>query len=75
MQEKPGTPVPANDNEPPARSSRVKQPRVQACLQCGTSFRSHGAFNRICAACKTDEAWQSGEDFSLALPPRRNFAG
>ena len=48
---------------------------MQACLQCGSQSRSHGAFNRICDACKTDVAWQSGEDFSLALPPRRNFVG
>lgn len=75
MQEKPGTPVSANDNEPPPRTSKMRQPRMQACLQCGGQFRSQGAFNRICDACKTDEAWQSGEDFSLILPPRRNFAG
>lgn len=73
MQKKPGNPVPANDNEPPATSVGRRRSRMQACLQCGHRFRSEGPFHRICDSCKTDEAWQSGEDMTLALPPRRQM--
>lgn len=72
MQPKPENPVPANDNEP--RSAPVVPRRGRSCLNCGGRFRSLGPFNRICDACKTEEAWQSGEDFTLDLPPRRQMA-
>ncbi len=66
-------PLPANDNEPlPPRRQR---PRARRCLQCGGTFRSEGDFHRICDACKTEGAWQTGADMTLELPPREQIAG
>jgi hypothetical protein len=38
------------------------------CLNCGEAFPSEGPFNRICAACKSNEGSDGIGDHTLHLP-------
>ena len=47
---------------------RKRSARIRRCLCCNQFFRSEGFGNRVCAACKCNDGWRTGGDWSDIQP-------